>query len=240
MRNTTLLLLVASALASWLGALPLIGRPKPPLAWMGWANALAAGTMLGAAYLLLEACSQPLPAALGALLGILFLVLSGRAGGEAALDLNQLEAVGPVFSYQVFLRGSLHAACEGVALGVALALDLRFGLYLSVALAVHNVAEAAVLAAVLRAQGLVLLRAIAVAGVAKAPQAALAVVIYTLVEAAPATLPWMAGFGVGALIHLVLVEPLPAAYHQAGRVSIALVAAAALAAVVLLSGGGAR
>lgn len=233
---TVLLAALGATLAAGLGALPLVGRPKPPLAWLGWANALAAGTMLGAAYLLLEASTRPLPAALGALAGIFMVVVASRARDQGALDLNRLDLAGPLYGYRVFLRGSLHAACEGVALGAAFALELRFGLFLAIALAVHNIAEATVLAAVLRAQGLSLPRAAAVAGVARAPQAVLAVAAYSLVASAPAVLPWLAGVGVGALLQLLLVDPLPAAYHQAGRARIALVAAVALAAVVLLSG----
>ena len=39
--------------AAALGAVPLIGRERLPIVWIGWANALAAGLMLGAAYALM-------------------------------------------------------------------------------------------------------------------------------------------------------------------------------------------
>ena len=66
--NATLTVLLFSAIAAStaaLGVLPLIGRERLPLRWVAWANALAAGLMLGAAYILAEAGMDgpPIPAA---------------------------------------------------------------------------------------------------------------------------------------------------------------------------------
>ena len=43
-----------AALATALGALPLLARPRPPIPWLAWANALAAGMMIAAAFALAE------------------------------------------------------------------------------------------------------------------------------------------------------------------------------------------
>jgi zinc transporter ZupT len=65
-------------------------------------------------------------------------------------------------------------------------------------------------------------------------QVLLAIATFAIVGAAPATLPWAAGFAVGALIQLVMAELLPESYHQAGHRSIALVAVLAMGMVVFL------
>jgi zinc transporter ZupT len=67
-------------------------------------------------------------------------------------------------------------------------------------------------------------------------QPALAVATWFVVATMPATLPWVLGFAVGALLNLVMTELLPASYREAGSTSIALVASVALALVVLLGG----
>ena len=52
----------------------------------------------------------------------------------------------------------------------------------------------------------------------------------------PLLLPWALGFAMGALVYLVMVEPLPESYRQAGNTSIALVTSVAMGIVVLLNG----
>jgi zinc transporter ZupT len=68
------------------------------------------------------------------------------------------------------------------------------------------------------------------------PQVLLAIVAFSLGTSAPGTLPWLLGFAVGGLIYLVMAEPLPQCYRQAGHTTIALVALIAMGMVVLLGG----
>ncbi len=64
----------------------------------------------------------------------------------------------------------------------------------------------------------------------------LAVAAFAVLTAAPSAVTWVLGFGVGALVYLVVFELLPESYRQAGSTSIALVTIAAMGIVVLLSG----
>ena len=237
--HPTLVVLAAAGVAAAvapLGILPLTVRREPPVALIGAANALAAGIMLGAAYILSAGFEAPVSAAAGAVVGVLAIHMTHAASGTSELDLNRLEASDPVYSYRVLLVGTLHSAAEGVAIGVAMAVDLRFGLVMAAAMAVHNVPEATVLGAVLRGQGATLRAAAGLVLVVDASQILLAVTTHSIVVAAPAAVPWAQGFAAGALIDLVLVELLPESYRELGRGSIALVAAAAMGAVVLLHG----
>jgi ZIP family zinc transporter len=225
-----------SAGAAALGAGPFVRRRRLPVAAMGWANALAAGMMLGAAYVLLVAglARDALPLAAGAALGIGFVWWTHLAAGTEELSLNRLDDPGPAYGYQVLLANVLHSASEGVAIGAAMALSLPFGIFVALAIAVHNIPEATVLCAVLTGRGVPTSHAAGLAVAAKVTQVLLAIVAFAMVEASPALQPWALGFAVGALIQLVMAELLPESYGQAGRRTIALVAIVAMGMVVFL------
>lgn len=227
-----------SALAAALGVLPQAVRGRLSSASIGWSNALAAGLMLGVAYALLTLGpgTGVLAVGIGALAGLAFVRLTHAATGTGELDVKRLEERGPEYGYQLILGDALHAAHEGVAIGVAMLVSLPLGVATALALAVHNVPEAMVLVSALTSRGVRLSHAAGIAVAANANQVLLAIVTFAVAGAAPELLPWVAGFAVGALVYLVLVDLLPESYRQAGHTSIALVAVAALAMVVLLTG----
>lgn len=239
----TLVVLLYSSIAAGmaaLGVLPLVGRERIPTLAIGWANALAAGLMLGAAYLLMAVGLEyaPLRGAVGAALGIVFVWFTHAAAGTEELDLNRLDGAGEVYGYKILLVNTLHSAPEGVAIGAAALVSLPFGVFVALAMAVHNIPEATVLSAVLRSRGVRLDNAAGLAVVTNITQVLLAIVTFAIVSAAPGVLPWALGFAVGALIYLVMAELLPHCYRQAGSTTIAMVTILAMGIVVLLGGLG--
>lgn len=237
--NPTLTVLLYSgiaAAAAALGAIPPRGRVSLPAAWIGWSNALAAGLMLGAAFMLTRAGIdvRPVTVAAGAVLGVLFTHWTHAVTGTSELDLNRLDAVDPTYGYRVMLTGTLHAASEGVAIGTAMYVDIGFGISMAVAIAVHNVPEAAIQSTIMRSRGAAARDAAGLAVGVNVSQVLLAVVVFSVLTAAPELLPWTLGFAVGALINLVLVELLPESYQQAGSTSIALVTFVAMGMVALV------
>lgn len=231
---TVLLYSSVAAFAAGLGVLPQALRGEMSLSMLGWANALAAGLMLGVAYTLFaEGLDGPMVAlALGAALGLGFVRLTHLIIGTADLDLNRLDEVEPAYGYQVVLVNTLHGAYEGVAIGVAMSVSLPFGISMAVALAIHNVPEGMILTSILRARGVRMLHAAALAVATNGNQVLVSVVVFVLVGAVPALLPWALGVAVGALLYLIFSELLPESYAQAGRTSIALVTLLAMAVVV--------
>ena len=205
-----------------LGALPLLSNRPVPVRVVGWGAALASGLMLGVAYALMTIALDDgaTQAGLGALAGIV-----GVAAARARL--HPLDA---------FRQGSVHAIPEGIAIGAAMAVSVPFGMMMATTLAVHNIPEGTVTIAGLRRE-----RGIAVATMlavfANANQIVFAVAAFAVIQSAPALRPWLLGVAVGALLHLVVAELLPASYQQAGRTSIALVTIVAVAIVVLLHDG---
>ena len=235
---TLVVLLFASlsAATAVFGVGPFVVGQRLPLSRIGLANALAAGMMLGAAYgLLLAGLALGMTAvAAGAVVGILFVAWTHAASGTDDLELNRLEGGSESYGYQVLLVNSLHAASEGVAIGAAMSVSQTFGIFMALAIAVHNVPEATVLCAILTGRGVRVPSAAGLAVAANVSQVLLAVVTYAIVRSAPGTLPWALGFAMGALVQLVMSELLPESYRQAGHRSIALVAVVAMGIVALL------
>jgi ZIP family zinc transporter len=228
----------AAALTSAIGTLPqLFGHP-PSRPVIGWANALAGGLMLGVAYTLLtDGLGGGLAAGgIGALLGIGFVRSSHALVGTGELDVDRLQAAGSSGGYKAVVVDTLHAADEGVAIGVAMSVALPLGGVMAATLAVHNIPEAMLLTTVLTREGLRASRAAGVAVLVNANQVLLAVATFAVLSVVPGLLPWLAGFAVGTLMSRALVELLPESYHQAGVTSIAMVTLMAMGVVVLLTG----
>ena len=220
---SVLLYSAAAVAVSPLGVVPLRRRTRPPASWLGWANAAAAGVMLAAAFILAEQGAPLSPLAFGAaaLGGIAFVAWSHAFSGTGELDLNRLEETSPVYGYEVLLVSSLHAGAEGVAIGAAMLSEPTLGLFVAVVMALHNVPEATLLAAVYRSRGVSLGRAATLAAISNGGQVLLAVSSYAVLEALPGALPLGLGFASGALVYLVMVDLLPESYRQAGSTSIA-------------------
>ena len=197
----------------------------------GLASALAAGAMLGVGYPLMSIglARDGLLAPLGAVLGIATTWATHLAFGlgAEARDASAGRAVA---------AGALHAAPEGVAMGAAAAVGPRFGLFLVLTLALHNVWEGQLLGARLLAGGAGRGRAAALAVLANAPQVLLAVLAARLAHAMPAGVPLLLGFAFGALAYLCLAELLPESYLSTGRTRIAVVVSVAAGLVALLGG----
>jgi zinc transporter ZupT len=236
--NSILLILALStgaAAAAGLGVLPLLGRRDLPDSRLGWANALAAGMMFGAAYLLttVQPEGSAVEAALGAVLGVSFILGTHFVTGTENQTLNRLQEDDPAYGYQILFINGLHGASEGVAIGLAMIVQVELGVFMALAIALHNIPEATVLSAILRSRGVRLNQAAGLAIATNVGQILLAVTTFSVVSAAPSTLPWALGFAVGSLLELVLLELLPESYQQAGQTSIAMVTVVTLGVVVL-------
>ena len=238
-----LLVLLYSSLAAAsaaIGALPFLWHDQVRSEWVGWSNALAAGLMLGAAYALMVTGVPQIPVSgvIGVLLGLVFVNRLHAASGTSELDLNRLEQTEPEYGYQVLLVNTFHSGSEGVAIGAAMSVSLPFGIFVALAIAVHNIPEGMVLTAILRGRGVALRDAAGLAVGTNVSQILMAIVVFALVAAMPGLLPWALGFAVGSLIYLVLAELLPQCYRQAGPTTIAVVTIVAMGIVILLSGAG--
>lgn len=228
---------LAAAMAA-LGALPFAFRKEVPLAWLGLAYALASGLMLGASYLLIlrGLAEDALQAVAGGGLGVAYTFWTQIYARTHSVDPipESGHQEGPEEGYKVILQNTLHSASEGVAIGVAMTLNLRLGIFVALALAVHNVSEAMVLTAMLRHRGMSVGESAGLCIVVNSTQMLLAISIFAVSPLLGDFLPLALGFASGSLLFLVMTELLPASYRRAGKASIALIVSLAAGAVVLL------
>ena len=226
---------LAAVLAA-LGVLPFAAGRRPAAVWIASAYALASGLMLGAGYLLMSRGLErgALSVVAGAGLGVLYAWWIKRYTGAHIFDRRPEAPTEDVPGYKLVLENLLHAAAEGVAIGVAMVLDLRLGVFVALALAVHNVGEAMALTDALRRRGISLGEAAGLCVGTNVPQPLLALAVFALDPVLTALLPAALGFAAGALVFLVLTELLPASYARARRTLIALVVSASAGAVILL------
>ncbi len=225
-----------AAAAAALGALPFAFGTGPRPWVVGAAYALASGLMLGAGYLLMTEGlkTRTLLAVLGAGLGVVYTWWSQRYPGTDELDVAPDREIDRDAGYKTILQSTLHSASEGVAIGVAMVVDLSLGIFMALALAIHNVGEGMALTAVLRRRGMSLAESAGLCVVTNVTQPLFAIVAFALAPPLGESLPAILGFAAGALVFLVLTELAPASYERASRTLVATLMSIAAAAVVLL------
>ncbi len=227
--ETVLLYSTLAAATSALGAVPAALVPRLPRAVLGWANAIAAGLMLGAAHVLaVEGVARsPVLGALGAALGAGFVWTAHAVSGHPAGDV-------PTSREGSLVRASLHSAAEGVAIGAALLVSAPLGLFVAAAIAAHNVPEAMALTESLRKSGVRWRESSMLAVLANASQVVLSIATVLLAARSELSLAVALGVVAGAHVYLVLVDLLPESYEQAGHETIAVVTSVALGGIVLI------
>ncbi len=225
-----------AAAASAFGALPFAFGDGPRDWVVGAAYALASGFMLGAGYLLMSEGleAEAIFAVLGAGLGVAYTWWTQKYPGTDRLDTAPATEIDRHAGYKTILQSTLHSAAEGVAIGVAMRVDLSLGIFMALALAVHNVGEGMALSAILRQRGMTVGESAGLCVVTNVTQPLLAVVAFALSPALGHFLPAALGFSAGSLVFLVLTELAPASYERASRTVVATLMSIAAAAVVFL------
>lgn len=225
-----------AAVVAALGALPFGFSKRLDPAWVGSAYALASGLMLGSGYLLIAdgLKTAPLFTLLGGGAGVAYTFWTQSYAGTDELDTSPDREVGAEEGYKAILQNTLHSASEGVAIGAAMVVDLRFGVFLALALALHNVGEGMALTELLGRQGMRPRQSAGLCVFTNVSQPLLAIVTFALMPALGRFEPVVLGFAAGALLHLVLTELVPASYERAAKPLVAFLMSTATAAVVFL------
>ena len=230
------LLALLTAVATWLGALPFAFAKHPTRRWLGASNAVAAGLMLAASFgLLYEGVNYGLFRTLaGALLGLGFIVAARRLlrqdehpavfAGMGGLDARKgLLIVGVM---------TVHSFTEGISIGVSFGGGQALGLFISVALAVHNIPEGLAISLVLVPRGVSVARAAWWSVFSSLPQPLMAVPAFLFVELFRPLLPYGLGFAAGAMIWMVFSELVPDALEEASSDLVAVVLTVSVVAMV--------
>jgi ZIP family zinc transporter len=227
---------LATAFATGLGALPFALERHGLRRWLGPANGVASGVMLGAsASLLIEGAQRSGGrTAIGGLAGVVFVYLAYRVVGDhPALTLGTLHGADARKALLIVGVMTAHSAAEGIGVGAAFGDTRTFGLLIAAAIAVQNIPEGLAISLVLVPRGARVRSAAGWSVFSSLPQPLLAVPAFLFVEQFRAVLPVGLGFAAGAMIWMVGRDLLPEALSYGPRRTV--VADTALAFVLMLA-----
>jgi zinc transporter, ZIP family len=211
---------LATALATGLGALPFAFARADLARWLGPANGVASGVMLGAsAGLLIEGVSRSSTrTAVGGIVGAIFVLIASRAvGDDAAIRLGSLSGADARKALLIVGVMTVHSAAEGIGVGAAFGDTSGFGVLIAVAIAVQNIPEGLAISLVLVPRGTRVRSAAWWSVFSSLPQPLLAVPAFLFVEQFGVVLPAGLGFAAGAMVWMVGRELLPDAFAQGSR-----------------------
>lgn len=208
---TVFLIALATALATGLGALPLmLGRRIEGL--LGLGTAVAAGFMTGASIGLFRegTASSVTKTILGAVLGLAFIVVTRRTlAHDRHMEFGELRGADALGALMIVGVMTLHSFTEGVGVGVAFGDGAVLGVVLATAIALHNIPEGLAISLVLVPRGVSVRRAAAWSIFSSLPQPLMAVPAFLLVEWFEPLLPVGLGFAGGAMTWMVVAQLIP-------------------------------
>lgn len=228
---------LATSVATGLGALPFAFRRHGLRRWLGPANAVASGVMLGAsAGLLIEGVGRSTPrTGLGTLAGGLFVFFAYRLVRENdALHLGTLRGADARKALLIVGVMTAHSAAEGIGVGAAFGDTGTFGVLIAAAIALQNIPEGLAISLVLVPRGTRVRSAAGWSVFSSLPQPLLAVPAFLFVEQFAAVLPVGLGFAAGAMVWMVVRDLLPEALAQGPRPLVVIDATAAFALMLAL------
>lgn len=224
-----------TALATGLGALPFLFVRTVSDRAAAYANAIAAGLMLGASFgLVTEGTPYGSRQTMaGATLGVVFILATQRYLGREDVAFGRARGSGARRMLLMVVVMTVHSFAEGVAVGVAFGGGMALAAVITVAIAVHNVPEGLAITAVLRPRGVSLARCAGWSVFSSLPQPLMAVPAFLFVETFRTALPYGIGFAAGAMVFMVFVELLPEAYEAGRPPAVAWLVGVALVGMVL-------
>jgi zinc transporter, ZIP family len=209
---TVALAALVTALATGLGALPFLFVHSTSTRAVGLSSAAAAGFMTAATVVLaFEGGRAGIGrAALGVVLGALALrIIQGVVRDHHDLHVGLLRGADAARAVTIVVVMTAHSFAEGVGIGVSFADGAALGLFITIAIAVHNVPEGLAISTVLVPRGSGVPAAAGWSIVSSLPQPLMAVPAFLFVEAFEPLLALGLGFAAGAMAWMVATELLP-------------------------------
>jgi zinc transporter ZupT len=233
--ETVTLAAALTAVATGLGALPFLAFRTIARRNLGLANAAAAGLMLAASLMIAYegVLRSPGRTALGALIGAASILASRWwLSGFDDVAVGKLRGADALEALLIVGVMTAHSFSEGVGVGVSYGDGSTLGVFISIAIAVHNIPEGLAISLVLIPRGVSVRAAAGWSIVSSLPQPLMALPAFLFVEAFRPFLPVGLGFAAGAMGWMVARELVPEALDDAPPGPVALVLALATAAML--------
>jgi zinc transporter ZupT len=220
---TVLIAAMITALSTGLGALPFFFFKEISRQWLGAANAMAAGLMLGASIgLVWEGHNYDLlRTVVGVVVGLVLIIVAQRLIGdrEEEFHIGAIEGADAIKMLLIVGVMTVHSFAEGVGVGVSYGGTASFGLFISAAIAVHNVPEGLAISLVLIPRGVSAWKAAGWSIFSSLPQPLMAVPAFLFVLVFRPFLPVGLGLAAGAMFYMVFTELLPEAFEDIAKPS---------------------
>jgi zinc transporter ZupT len=210
---TVFIAAMITALSTGLGALPFFFAREINRQVLGAANAMAAGLMLGASIgLVWEGQNYDIwRTVIGMILGLVLIVVARRLIGdrEEEFHIGAIEGADAIKMLLIVGVMTVHSFAEGIGVGVSYGGTAAFGVFISIAIAVHNVPEGLAISLVLIPRGVSAWKAAGWSVFSSLPQPLMAVPAFLFVLAFRPFLPVGLGLAAGAMFYMVFTELLP-------------------------------
>jgi len=233
-------ILIASsmtALVTGLGVIPFVFFKNFNRWWLSIFQAAAAGLMLGACFNLIQegARINPYRTFIGILLGLAMIVVADYFIGRRK-DLDMGDLAGGDARQALLILGIMtaHSFAEGIGVGVSFGGGQKLGLFITVAIAIHNIPEGLAIALVMIPKGTKVGKAALWSIITSLPQPLMAIPAFLFVLFFTPWLPVGLGLAAGAMIWMVFAELIPDAY-EGGASGAAIGIAVTLAFAALLA-----
>jgi zinc transporter ZupT len=225
-----------TAVATGLGAVPFLFFRSINRKWLGYSNAAAAGLMLTASFTLIYEGVEygTWKAVLGVLVGLAFIMLSsGWLDAREGLSISNLQGADARKAILILGVMTLHSFTEGVGVGVSFGGDEGLGVFITAAIAVHNIPEGLAISLVMVPRGMRVWVVALYCILSSVPQPLMAVPSFMFVEAFRPILSVGLGFAGGAMIWMVFSEIIPEANEESITKHIGAIVTVSVVAMIL-------
>ncbi|MBO6587298.1 MAG: ZIP family metal transporter [Gracilimonas sp.] len=206
-----------TAVTTGLGALPFFFIKDISPSLLGKSNAAASGLMLAASFsLIMEGYDIDQWMTLGGMLGGVILVVLANRWMEGRTEVGVEDLLTGKRKQMLLFLGimTVHSFAEGVSVGVSFANTMEFGVFIAIAIAVHNIPEGLAISLVMVPQGTSAFKAVLWSIFSSLPQPLMAIPAFLFVEVFKEYLPFGLGFAAGAMIWMVFADLIPEALEQ--------------------------
>lgn len=206
-----------TAVATGLGAVPFFFIKNISHSFLGKSNAAASGLMLAASFsLIMEGYNLDEWMTLGGMLAGVILVVWANHWMEGRTEVKVTDLIGGKRKQMLLFLGimTVHSFAEGVSVGVSFASTMEFGIFIAIAIAVHNIPEGLAISLVMVPQGTSPVKAVWWSIFSSLPQPLMAVPAFLFVEVFEQYLPFGLGLAAGAMIWMVFADLIPAALEK--------------------------
>lgn len=214
-----------TAVTTGIGALPFFFIKDISPSLLGKSNAVASGLMLAASYsLIMEGYKINDWMTLGGMLAGVILVVVANKWMDQRTEVPVEDLLAGKRKQMLLFLGimTVHSFAEGISVGVSFANTMDFGVFIAIAIAIHNIPEGLAISLVMVPQGTSPLKAVWWSIFSSLPQPLMAIPAFLFVEVFQQYLPFGLGLAAGAMIWMVFAELIPEALEKCNAKQVGL------------------